>query len=137
MKNGYWGSCIWPLPARLYLVRAEAAEFAEFLRSVGQTKSSPERGGGSEADGGAAVRHAQLWICRTRPLRPLEGAPPRSGEDLLKDPLRLCETLRTLRETNFANAKTHVKPCKFTSNSSLRAKRGNPVWSRATLDWLT
>jgi Flagellar hook-length control protein FliK len=45
-------------------------------------KSSPERGGGSAADGGGDIRQSQLWLCRTRPLRPLEGAPPRSGEDL-------------------------------------------------------
>jgi Flagellar hook-length control protein FliK len=63
-------------------------------------KSSPERGGGSAADGGGDIRQSQLWLCRTRPLRPLEGAPPLlsavevAGEDLslpLRDYLPLTK----------------------------------------------
>ena len=43
-------------------------------------KSSPHRGGGSEADGGAE-RSEVVTLAALAPHRPLEGAPPRSGED--------------------------------------------------------
>jgi acyl-CoA ligase (AMP-forming) (exosortase A-associated) len=42
-------------------------------------KSSPFRGGGSAADGGGSAQGTSLET--DNPLRPLKGAPPRSGED--------------------------------------------------------
>jgi 2-dehydro-3-deoxygluconokinase len=49
--------------------------------------SSPERGGGGEADGGdgsGRVRTSDEYPCGKRPLHhPTDGPPPRSGEDLV------------------------------------------------------
>ncbi len=51
-----------------------------------QAKSSPERGGGGVADGGVECGMAKTALVGLRPLRPLEGAPPRSGEDFEVSP---------------------------------------------------
>ncbi|MEP7350883.1 MAG: DNA methyltransferase [Sphingorhabdus sp.] len=45
-------------------------------------KSSPARGGGGEADGGVPPLNQGIPLPIAGPLHPLEGAPPRSGEDL-------------------------------------------------------
>ncbi len=57
------------------------AKLARWLVEHGIVKSSPERGGGSEADGGGSLPN-QSSDSEVGPLRPLEGAPPRAGEDL-------------------------------------------------------
>jgi glycyl-tRNA synthetase beta chain len=70
------------------------AKLARWLVEEGIVKSSPERGGGGEADGGAERSQADAALVDSaRPLRP-SGAPPRSGEDLAamaERAARLCK----------------------------------------------
>ena len=69
------------------LAEVPGLTMTEIYNLVAWLKSSPERGGGGEADGGVAIcssHHQKAEHNRTRPLHPLEGAPPRSGEDLDK-----------------------------------------------------
>ncbi len=79
---------------------------AGYKRAANILKSSPERGGGGEADGGVPSSGSSDAGGDMGPLRPV-GAPPRSGEDLaLESALNTAEPLAAaaIEAEDFASA---------------------------------